>query len=68
MNGVAHNVEIMALRAVPDGDEYDKDIALAIRYAADNGAKLSILALEKTTHLILNGYVMLLFMPHLKMY
>lgn len=40
MNGVAHNVEIMALRAVPDGDEYDKDIALAIRYAADNGAKV----------------------------
>ena len=34
------NVEIMSLRAVPDGDEYDKDIALAIRYAADNGAKV----------------------------
>ena len=40
MNGVANNVEIMVLRAVPDGDEYDKDIALAIRYAADNGAKV----------------------------
>lgn len=40
MNGVAHNVEIMAVRAVPDGDEYDKDIALAIRYAVDNGAKV----------------------------
>jgi subtilisin family serine protease len=40
MNGVAHNVEIMALRAVPNGDEYDKDIALAIRYAVDNGAKV----------------------------
>ncbi|MCB0376819.1 MAG: S8 family serine peptidase, partial [Sinomicrobium sp.] len=40
MNGVAVNVEIMTLRAVPDGDEYDKDIALAIRYAADNGAKV----------------------------
>ncbi|MEX2350505.1 MAG: S8 family peptidase [Flavobacteriaceae bacterium] len=40
MNGVARNVEIMALRAVPDGDEYDKDIALAIRYAVDNGAKV----------------------------
>jgi subtilisin family serine protease len=37
---VAGNVEIMALRAVPNGDEYDKDIALAIRYAADNGAKV----------------------------
>lgn len=40
INGVAHNVEIMAIRAVPDGDEYDKDIALAIRYAVDNGASV----------------------------
>ncbi len=40
INGVANNVEIMAIRAVPDGDEYDKDIALAIRYAVDNGAKV----------------------------
>src|SRR5690606_17416803 len=40
MDGVANNVEIMAIRAVPDGDEYDKDIALAIRYAVDNGAKV----------------------------
>lgn len=39
-NGVANNVEIMALRAVPNGDEYDKDVALAIRYAVDNGAKV----------------------------
>jgi cell wall-associated protease len=39
-DGVAENVEIMAIRAVPDGDEYDKDIALAIRYAVDNGAKV----------------------------
>ncbi|RAV28306.1 S8 family peptidase [Sinomicrobium soli] len=40
MNGVANNVEIMAVRAVPNGDEYDKDIALAIRYAVDNGARI----------------------------
>jgi len=39
-DGVADNVEIMAIRAVPNGDEYDKDIALAIRYAVDNGAKV----------------------------
>lgn len=39
-NGVANNVEIMSIRAVPNGDEYDKDIALAIRYAVDNGAKV----------------------------
>ncbi len=38
INGVANNVEIMTLRAVPDGDEHDKDIANAIRYAVDNGA------------------------------
>lgn len=40
MNGVANNVKIMAVRTVPDGDEYDKDVALAIRYAVDNGAKV----------------------------
>lgn len=40
MDGVANNVKIMSIRAVPDGDEYDKDIALAIRYAVDNGAKV----------------------------
>lgn len=39
-DGVANNVEILTVRAVPDGDEYDKDIALAIRYAVDNGAKV----------------------------
>jgi len=38
VNGVADNVRIMMLRAVPDGDEHDKDIANAIRYAVDNGA------------------------------
>nr|WP_321415424.1 S8 family peptidase [uncultured Allomuricauda sp.] len=40
MNGVANNVEIMSIRAVPNGDEYDKDIALGIRYAVDNGASI----------------------------
>lgn len=40
IKGVANNAKIMVLRAVPDGDEYDKDIALAIRYAVDNGAKV----------------------------
>ncbi|OIQ23453.1 S8 family peptidase [Lacinutrix sp. MedPE-SW] len=39
-NGVANNVEIMSIRAVPNGDEYDKDVAKAIRYAVDNGAKV----------------------------
>ncbi len=40
INGIADNVKIMALRAVPNGDERDKDIANAIRYAVDNGAKI----------------------------
>ena len=39
-DGVAENVKIMALRAVPNGDEFDKDIALAVRYAVDNGAEV----------------------------
>lgn len=40
VDGIAANVRIMTLRAVPDGDEHDKDIALAIRYAVDNGARI----------------------------
>ncbi len=39
-DGVAENVQLMAVRAVPNGDENDKDIALAIRYAVDNGAQV----------------------------
>lgn len=38
--GVADNVAILTLRVVPSGDEYDKDIALGIRYAVDKGAKI----------------------------
>ena len=38
IKGVADHVAIMPIRAVPDGDEHDKDIANAIRYAVDNGA------------------------------
>ncbi len=40
IDGVASNIELMILRVVPDGDERDKDIALAIRYAVDNGAQV----------------------------
>ena len=53
-DGVANNVEILTVRAVPDGDEYDKDIALAIRYAVDNGAK------------VINGSFGKSFSPHKK--
>ncbi len=40
VKGVANNAQIMSIRAVPNGDEYDKDIALGIRYAVDNGARI----------------------------
>ncbi len=40
IDGIAHSVEIMALRTVPLGDERDKDVALSIRYAVDNGANI----------------------------
>jgi cell wall-associated protease len=40
INGIADNVRIMGIKAVPNGDEYDKDIANAIHYAVDNGAKV----------------------------
>lgn len=40
IKGVADQVLIMGVRAVPDGDERDKDVANAIRYAVDNGAKV----------------------------
>jgi cell wall-associated protease len=48
IDGVADNVRIMMLRVVPDGDEYDKDIALAIRYAVDNGAKVINMSFGKS--------------------
>ncbi|MEJ1240716.1 S8 family peptidase [Chryseolinea sp. T2] len=40
IKGIADNVRIMVLRAVPNGDERDKDIANAILYAVDNGAQV----------------------------
>lgn len=51
-DGVAKDVKIMAVRAVPNGDEYDKDIALGIKYAVDNGAK------------VINGSFGKYFSPH----
>ena len=48
MDGVGTNVKIMAIRCVPDGDERDKDVANAIRYAADNGAKIINMSFGKS--------------------
>ncbi|GAA4295216.1 S8 family peptidase [Nibribacter koreensis] len=48
IDGIAQDVEIMALRAVPQGDERDKDIALAIRYAVDNGAHIINMSFGKS--------------------
>lgn len=40
VSGVVDNALLMAVRVVPNGDEYDKDVALGIRYAVDHGAKV----------------------------
>ncbi|HVW96431.1 MAG TPA: S8 family serine peptidase [Mucilaginibacter sp.] len=40
IDGVADNVRIMSIKAVPNGDEYDKDVANAIRFAVDHGAQI----------------------------
>lgn len=48
IDGVADQVQLMILRVVPDGDEYDKDIALAIRYAVNNGASIINMSFGKS--------------------
>ena len=40
IDGIADNVRIMSVKAVPNGDEYDKDIANAIHFAVDHGAEV----------------------------
>lgn len=48
IDGVAAPVRLMTLRAVPDGDERDKDVANAIRYAVDNGAHVINMSFGKS--------------------
>lgn len=49
VKGICPEARLMIIRAVPDGDEYDKDIASSIRYAVDNGAKVINMSLGKST-------------------
>jgi subtilisin family serine protease len=48
IKGIADNVKIMSVRAVPNGDERDKDVANAIRYAVDNGARIINMSFGKS--------------------
>ncbi|HLT74369.1 MAG TPA: S8 family peptidase [Ohtaekwangia sp.] len=48
IKGIADNVRIMSVRAVPNGDERDKDVANAIIYAVDNGAHIINMSFGKS--------------------
>lgn len=48
INGIAENVKIMTVRSTPAGDERDKDVALAIRYAVNNGADIVNMSFGKS--------------------
>lgn len=48
VKGIADHVLIMPVRAVPNGDERDKDVANAILYAVDNGAKIINMSFGKS--------------------
>jgi subtilisin family serine protease len=47
VRGVAEQVRILSVRCIPDGDERDKDVANAIRYAVDNGASIISMSFGK---------------------
>lgn len=48
IDGVAPAVKFMMIRTVPDGDERDKDVANAIRFAADHGAQIISMSFGKS--------------------
>jgi len=47
IEGIAPAVKFMMIRTVPDGDERDKDVANAIRYATENGAQIISMSFGK---------------------
>jgi subtilisin family serine protease len=47
VRGIAEQVRILSVRAIPNGDERDKDVANAIRYAVDNGASIVSMSFGK---------------------
>ena len=48
INGIAKGVRLMSVRTVPNGDERDKDVANAIRYAVNNGADVINMSFGKS--------------------
>ncbi|MEJ0080826.1 MAG: S8 family serine peptidase [Puia sp.] len=48
IQGIANHVSILMIRTVPAGDERDKDVANAIRYAADHGCKVVNMSFGKS--------------------
>ena len=48
MDGICKSAQLMIIRCVPAGDERDKDVANAIRYAVDNGAKVINMSFGKS--------------------
>lgn len=48
IDGIADHILLMPVRAVPNGDERDKDVANAIRYAVDNGADIINMSFGKS--------------------
>ena len=48
IDGIATNIKLMMVRAILGSDEYDKDVALAIRYAVNNGAKVINMSFGKS--------------------
>jgi len=46
--GIADNIKFMILRIVPGGDERDKDVANAIKYAANKGARVMNMSFGKS--------------------